>query len=184
MNLQSIILTLQYCLETFEQSCSCGLCVPCTQGQERIKEAIQTLERLTQRSRTVPAETPVQFALERNDTRIEFPDRPTLIQFVRELIPSTVLLGEDATTLEIAAMATTRNWALVEYQPDEYVRPGVLLHAALHALQELLLTTELNMDDLEDETRQAILRAADFENLAALHGFVHDAPPDTILPTP
>ena len=39
------------------------------------------------------------------------------------------------------------------------------------------------MDDLEDETRQAILRAADFENLAALHGFVHDAPPDTKLPT-
>lgn len=183
MTLQSIIFTLQYCLETFEQSCSCGLCVPCTRGQERIKEAIQTLERLAHRSSAVRAEAQVRYALEQKDTRIEFLDRPTLIQFIRELMPATLLLGEDAANPEIAAMARTRNWTLIEYQPGEFVRPSVLLHAALHALQELLLTTELNMDDLEDETRQAILRAADCENLAALHGFVHDAPPDTLLPT-
>ena len=44
--LQSIILTLQYCLETFEQSCQCGRCDPCVRGQGEIKAAIQTLEDL------------------------------------------------------------------------------------------------------------------------------------------
>ena len=177
MTLESIILTLQYCLETFEQSCSCGLRVPCTRGQERIKEAIQALERLTHRSNAVQGETQVRYALERKDTRIEFVDRPTLIQFVRELIPAALLLGEDAANLEIAAMAASRNWTLIEYQPGECPQPSGLLRSALNVLEDLLLTTELNMDDLEPETRQAILRAADFENLAALHGFFHDEAP-------
>jgi hypothetical protein len=175
MTLQSIVLTLQYCLETFEESCGCGRCLPCTRGQNDIKEAIQTLETLIHRSAEVSADTPsVQYSLERKDTRVEFFDRPALSQFVRELIPSTVLLGEDATNHEIAAMAATRNWTLIEYQPGEYVQPSVLLQSALNTLQDLLLTTELNMDDLEPETRQAILRAADFENLCALQGFLHE----------
>lgn len=42
--LQSVILTLQYCLETFEQSCQCGHCDPCVRGQGEIKVAIQALE--------------------------------------------------------------------------------------------------------------------------------------------
>ena len=42
--LQSVILTLQYCLETFEQSCQCGRCDPCVRGQGEIKAAIQALE--------------------------------------------------------------------------------------------------------------------------------------------
>jgi hypothetical protein len=132
------------------------------------------LETLIHRSAEVSADTPsVQYSLERKNTRVEFCDRPALSQFVRELIPSTVLLGEDATNHEIAAMAATRNWTLIEYQPGEYVQPSVLLPSALNAVQDLLLTTELNMDDLEPDTRQAISRAADFENLAALHGFFH-----------
>jgi len=42
--LQSVILTLQYCLETFEQSCQCGRCDPCARGQGEVKLAIQVLE--------------------------------------------------------------------------------------------------------------------------------------------
>lgn len=176
MTLTSIILTLQYCLETFEQSCSCGRCDPCTRGQSEIKQAIETLEKLTQQSNRVAAKAPsVRYALERKDTRIEFQDRPTFVQFVRELLPATVLLGEDATTSELAVMAATRNWALLEYQPGEYLTANALLKTALNTLRGLLLTTELNMDDLEDQTRQAIVRASDFEHLAALHGFTHNA---------
>jgi NADH:ubiquinone oxidoreductase subunit F (NADH-binding) len=37
MTFECIILTLQYCLETFEQSDSCGKCDPCTRGQRDIK---------------------------------------------------------------------------------------------------------------------------------------------------
>ena len=54
-NLQSVILTLQYCLETFEQSCQCGRCDPCTRGQGDLREAIQTVEDL-QRSSTEQAD--------------------------------------------------------------------------------------------------------------------------------
>jgi hypothetical protein len=42
--LQSVILTLHYCLETFEQNCQCGSCDPCVRGQDEIRQAIQTLE--------------------------------------------------------------------------------------------------------------------------------------------
>jgi NADH:ubiquinone oxidoreductase subunit F (NADH-binding) len=45
---QFVILTLQYCLETFEQSCQCGRCDPCKRGQEDIREAIRSLEDLPQ----------------------------------------------------------------------------------------------------------------------------------------
>jgi NADH:ubiquinone oxidoreductase subunit F (NADH-binding) len=46
--LKSVILTLQYCLETFEQTCQCGRCDPCRQGQDDIKQAIRTIENLLQ----------------------------------------------------------------------------------------------------------------------------------------
>jgi hypothetical protein len=42
--LRSVILTLHYCLETFEQNCQCGSCDPCVRGQDEIRQAIQTLE--------------------------------------------------------------------------------------------------------------------------------------------
>jgi hypothetical protein len=45
-NLQTVILTLQYCLETLEQTCACGRCDPCTRGQEDIRQAIRTVEDL------------------------------------------------------------------------------------------------------------------------------------------
>jgi NADH:ubiquinone oxidoreductase subunit F (NADH-binding) len=46
--LKSVILTLQYCLETFEQTCQCGRCDPCRRGQDDIKQAIRTIENLLQ----------------------------------------------------------------------------------------------------------------------------------------
>jgi len=175
MTLQSIILTLQYCLETFEASCRCGRCDPCTRGQNDIREAIQLLERLTQRDQTLTADAPsVRYALARTDIRIEFLDRASLIQFVRESLPPNSISSDDPTNTEIAAIVAARRYTLIEYQPGECLQVSALLKLALNALQDLLLTTELNMDDLEPETRQALLRAADFENLAALHGFFHD----------
>jgi hypothetical protein len=112
--------------------------------------------------------------LERTDTRIEFLDRPGLIQFVRDLMPPNTILNDDAPNTEIQAMAAVRRYTLIEYEAGECLQASTLLKLALNALEDLLLTTELNMDDLEAETRQAILRAADFENLAALHGFLHE----------
>jgi hypothetical protein len=45
-NLRAVILTLQYCLEAFEQTCACGRCDPCSRGQEDIRQAIRTVEDL------------------------------------------------------------------------------------------------------------------------------------------
>jgi hypothetical protein len=45
--LQSVIFTLQYCLETLEQACQCGRCDPCTRGQEDITRAIRIIEDFT-----------------------------------------------------------------------------------------------------------------------------------------
>ena len=42
--LQSVVLTLQYCLETFEQNCQCGRCDPCTRGRKDIEKAIRDIE--------------------------------------------------------------------------------------------------------------------------------------------
>jgi len=44
--IQEVILTLQYCLETFEQGCQCGRCDPCTKGRKDIARAILTMESL------------------------------------------------------------------------------------------------------------------------------------------
>jgi hypothetical protein len=44
--LQDVILTLQYCLETFEQACQCGCCDPCTKGRKDIARAIRTIENI------------------------------------------------------------------------------------------------------------------------------------------
>jgi hypothetical protein len=41
---QSVILALQYCLETLEQGCSCGQCDVCTRGQDDVRRAIRTVE--------------------------------------------------------------------------------------------------------------------------------------------
>src|SRR6185437_2271603 len=44
--LRHVVFTLQYCLETFEQTCQCGRCDPCTKGQYDIRTAIHTVENL------------------------------------------------------------------------------------------------------------------------------------------
>lgn len=45
-NLQDVIHTLQYCLETLQAACECGRCDPCTLGQRDIRRAIKKLEDL------------------------------------------------------------------------------------------------------------------------------------------
>lgn len=37
-----IVMTLQYCLETFQETCQCGECGPC-QGQADIEQSISVL---------------------------------------------------------------------------------------------------------------------------------------------
>ena len=49
-SLQSVVFTLQYCLETLEQACQCGRCDPCTRGQEDIRRAIRMMEDFTHSS--------------------------------------------------------------------------------------------------------------------------------------
>ena len=44
--LQTVILTLQYCLKTFQSTCQCGHCDPCTRGQHDIRQALDTIEKL------------------------------------------------------------------------------------------------------------------------------------------
>jgi hypothetical protein len=58
-DLQFVILTLQYCLETFEQNCQCGRCDPCQQGQEDIRQAIQVVEDLNRASNNLVVRSPV-----------------------------------------------------------------------------------------------------------------------------
>lgn len=44
--IQQVINTLHYCLETFELACQCGNCDPCTHGQAKIREAIETAKKV------------------------------------------------------------------------------------------------------------------------------------------
>lgn len=47
--LRHVLITLQYGLETFEQTCQCGRCDPCTKGQKDIRTAIRTAKTLMER---------------------------------------------------------------------------------------------------------------------------------------
>lgn len=49
-------MTLQYCLETFEQSCQCGECDPCTRGQEDIRRGIAKLDEIINQGKTEPVD--------------------------------------------------------------------------------------------------------------------------------
>jgi hypothetical protein len=42
--LQRVVFTLQYCSETFEQTCQCGRCDPCIKGQHDIQRSIRIVE--------------------------------------------------------------------------------------------------------------------------------------------
>jgi hypothetical protein len=57
--LSSVIYTLQYCLETFEQVCQCGRCDPCTRGIEDIRQSIRDVENLI---RLQPSDHPAHLA--------------------------------------------------------------------------------------------------------------------------
>ena len=66
--LQSVILTLQYCLETFEHTCQCGRCDPCTRGRQDIRQSIRDVEDCIQPQRLDgPANLAVLPGLRRKD---------------------------------------------------------------------------------------------------------------------
>jgi len=108
--LEQVILTLQYCLETFEQACRCGNCDPCTNGQRDIRTAIRTVNVLL--SGTAANRV---YILERPSARAEFVDHSALVKFVRELAGVASLISCPEPSLdEIAAMAARNSWHLFE----------------------------------------------------------------------
>lgn len=172
--LQSVLLTLQYCLATFQATCQCKCCEPCTQGHKNIEKAITVINRLLH-----PVEwqgndsATVCYALERNFARAEFCDKSALLQFLREALPMG-LLEEDLEVEEIATLAATKRWKLLEYEPGQYVQFISVLQSSLNVINTLLETAELNMDDLEPSTLEAIRKAATFQRTAANMGFHHN----------
>lgn len=174
--LQSVLLTLQYCLETFQTNCECQCCEPCTQGQKNIQKAIRVIENLLWPSANNPnTNVPVvRYALERPGARAEFLDKAALVQFLCEMLPAALRRKANTDATEIAAQAATRQWTLLEFGPSEYVQYISLLQAGLNVIHALLETTELNMDDLEPTTLEALHHAASFQNLAARMGFHHN----------
>ncbi len=106
--LQQVILTLQYCVETFEQACQCGHCDPCTKGQGDLHTAIRTINAFL--CGTI---TNYLYVLERPSARAEFTDRSALLDFVRELAGVASLLAcADPSLDEVAAMAARNSWHL------------------------------------------------------------------------
>ena len=173
--LQSVLLTLQYCLAAFQAACQCKCCEPCTQGQKNIEKAITVINRLLNPAEWLGNNNPatVRYALERNFARAEFCDKPALLQFLREALPMR-FQGEDLEVKEIATLAATKQWKLLEYEPGQYVQFISLLQSSLNVIHTLLETTELNMDDLEPSTLQAIRKTASFQRTAANMGFHHN----------
>lgn len=174
--LRAVLLTLRYCLETFRTACECQCCEPCTQGQKNIQKAIRVIEDLlrpsdSNRNTNVPV---VRYTLERRSARAEFLDKAALLQFLREMLPEESRPGEGADATEMAAKAATKLWTLVEFEPGQYVQYMSLLRTGLNVIHILLQTTELNMDDLEPTTVEALRDAASFQSLAARMGFYHN----------
>jgi hypothetical protein len=82
-------------------------------------------------------------------------------------------LNDNASLTEIAAMASRNEWTLIAVFPGD-AHLHELLQSALNTIHKLLLTTELNMDDLEADTVSEIRQAAEFQNVAARMGFVQN----------
>jgi hypothetical protein len=119
-SLRDVILTLQYCLETFEATCQCGRCDPCTKGRDDIRSAISALEELEWRAApaNVQCEHRPAYVLTRDSARAEFADRGALVRFVRDCLAPSSTLGHNATLSEIAALAARNEWTLIELQSD------------------------------------------------------------------
>jgi len=112
--LQEVVLTLQYCLETFEATCQCEKCDPCRRGRRDIRRAISIVEEFCW-----PIDTPAgiqspRFVLQRAGVKAEFDGLRTVIDFVRDFLPPSIVLHDSATRAEVAAMAARKHWTLVE----------------------------------------------------------------------
>lgn len=115
----------------------------------------------------------IEYALKRHGVRAEFQDRSALLRFVRESLPQDMGLDDTATLTDIAAIASLKQWTLFTFGPRD-ISNTELLQSAVNTIHKLLLTTELNMDDLEPDTLQEIQEAAKFQTLAAAMGFLQD----------
>lgn len=174
--LQSILLTLRYCLATFRAACQCQCCEPCTQGQKNIQKAIHAIEDLLRPGHRNPnTNIPiVRYALERSCSRAEFQDRTALLHFLREMLPAELRVEENADITEIAVKAATKQWTLLTFEPGQYVQLITLLEASLNLIHMLIGTTELNMDALEPATLEVLTEVASFQSLAVRMGFHHN----------
>src|SRR5436309_4842516 len=115
-SLHSIVLTLQYCLETFEQNCQCGRCDPCSRGRNEIKQAIQMLEFLPD-VRQNSGWALLRFFVEGQGVRAEFADLSALAGFVRKLLPLEMAeaLRADPSMEELECVVSSNAWWLIDY---------------------------------------------------------------------
>ena len=107
---KSILYTLQYCLETFWLNCQCGECDPCTKGQADLRTAIQALEH--QQIQDWPSGT---YLLQRESIVVKLATHPALLQFVRELVPASIPIHDDASNDLLATMLARNQWTLTAF---------------------------------------------------------------------
>ena len=169
--LHPIVLALQYWLKTLEQACHCGRCDQCTRSQDEIKSAISTLESLPAYRRRTRRP---RFLLEHQGVRAKLSDFASLVGYVRQLVPSELQERQQPGSLEeVFAIIVGKQCLLMDYgvDPTREDRPAALLQSALMIIRDLLATCELNLDDLEADTRRVLTLAATFQLRASLAGF-------------
>jgi hypothetical protein len=110
--LKHVVLTLQYCLETFEATCQCGTCDPCTVRKDDINKSIAMVEELDWSANTARGGHPARFILQRAAAKAEFDDLKAVARFVRDCLPPHLVLHDNATPAEIAAFASRNDWRL------------------------------------------------------------------------
>jgi len=112
--LQEVVLTLQYCLETFEATCQCGRCDPCRRGRRDIRGAISIVEEFGWPIDTAAGIQSPRFVLQRAGVKAEFDDLRTVIGFVRDFLLPSLVLDDSATPAEVAAFAARKDWTLTD----------------------------------------------------------------------
>ena len=105
----SILWTLQYCLETFAQNCQCGTCDPCTKGQADLRESIEALQK------QLVEEWPTgSYLLQRESTVVKCVNRSALLQLIRDIVPGASVRDDISNEL-VAALIARKNLTLTAF---------------------------------------------------------------------
>jgi hypothetical protein len=88
-------------------------------------------------------------------------------------LPETIAVSRVRASTDGLTRRTPCNRSRADSGTSIHISPAaLLLHYALEVISQLLLTTELNMDELEGQTCTTLHQAAEFQRLAELSGFV------------